>query len=169
MLWFNFALSSKHSSGPWFPLCSLHELLTSIRSVIWQLLALPSVSSKRGHETKKHVLLGCQTWRVLPPNIWSLTAIKANCLAKGELFICFWSASSAHISFFSTFRHISLRNSTCLHKLFLTSKNSCKEYFVERKQIKSTTAAYSKLHMFGGKTCPVCTQLEHVFSSHVHA
>ena len=30
---------------------------------------------------------------------------------------------------------------TCLQKLFLKSKNSCKEYFVEQKQIKSTTAA----------------------------
>ena len=26
---------------------------------------------------KKHVLIGCQTWRVLPPNIWSLPAVKA--------------------------------------------------------------------------------------------
>ena len=57
---------------------------------------------------------------------------------------------------------------TCLQKLFLSSKNSCKEYFDEQKQIKSTTAMYSKLHMFGGKTCHVCTQLEYVFSSHVH-
>ena len=57
---------------------------------------------------KKHVLIGCQTWRVLPPNIWSLTAVKAHCRAKGELFICFWSASCAHISFFfSTISHIS--------------------------------------------------------------
>ena len=49
------------------------------------------------------------------------------------------------------------------------SKNFCKEYSVEQKQIKSTTAAYSKLQMFGGKTCHACTQLEHVFSSRVHA
>ena len=40
-----------------------------------------------------------------------------------------------------------------LYKLFLMSKNSCKEYFVVWKQIKSTTAASSKLRMFGGKTC----------------
>ena len=56
---------------------------------------------------KKHVLIGCQTWHALPPNIWSLTAVKANCCAKGNLFMCFWSAHSALISFFSTFRHIS--------------------------------------------------------------
>ena len=62
---------------------------------------------KRGHETKKHDLIGRQTWRVLPPNVWSLTAVKANCHAKGKLFICFWSARSAHISFFPTFTHIS--------------------------------------------------------------
>ena len=56
---------------------------------------------------------------------------------------------------------------------FLKSKHFCKEYSVERKQIMSTTAAYSKLQnlklMFGGKTCHVCTQLEHVFSSRAHA
>ena len=57
----------------------------------------------------------------------------------------------------------------CLQKLFLMSKNSCKKSFFERKQIKSTTADYSKLWMFGGTTCHVCTQLEHGFSSRVHA
>ena len=38
------------------------------------------------------------------------------------------------------------------------SKNFCKECFAEQKQIKSTTAAYSKLWMFGGKTCHVVMQ-----------
>ena len=43
------------------------------------------VASKRGHETKKHVLTeGCQTWCVFLPNIWSLTAVKANCRTKGK-------------------------------------------------------------------------------------
>ena len=35
-------------------------------------LRLPSVTSKRGHETKKHVLIGCQTWRIkqtVAPNL----------------------------------------------------------------------------------------------------
>ena len=50
---------------------------------------ISSVAAKHGHETKKkHVLIGCQTWRVLLPKIWSLTAIKANCRAKGKLFLC---------------------------------------------------------------------------------
>ena len=31
------------------------------------------------------------------------------------------------------------------------------------KNKKSTTAAYSKLQMFGSKTCHLCIQLEHVF------
>ena len=66
-----------------------------------------SVASKCGHETKKHVLIGCHTWCVLPPNIWSLIAVKANCRPKGKSFICFWSACFSHISFFSTFSHIS--------------------------------------------------------------
>ena len=127
---------------------------------------IPLVPSKRVHETIKHVLKRCQTWRVLPPNIWISTAVKANCRAKGKLFICFWPALSA------LFRSSQLsgvflaqKQHTCLPKVFLTSKNSCKEYFVERKQIKSTTAGYSKLRMFGGKTCHVCAQLEFVFSS----
>ena len=113
---------------------------------------IPSAASKCGHDTKKHVLIGFQTWRFLPPNIWSLKAVKANCCAKAKLFICFWSARSAHISFFSTFRHISRSESVHLPpESNLTSNNSCKEYFVERKRIKSTTAACSKLRMFGGQ------------------
>ena len=40
--------------------------------------------------------------------------------------------------------YFSLRNST-----HASTNNSCKKYFDERKQIKSTTATYSKLHMFG--------------------
>ena len=32
---------------------------------------------------------------------------------------------------------------TCLQKVFLTSKNACKEYSVGQKQIKSTTAAHT--------------------------
>ena len=131
---------------------------------------IPLVPSKRVHETIKHVLKRCQTWRVLPPNIWISTAVKANCRAKGKLFVCFWPALSA------LFRSSQLsgvflaqKQHTCLPKVFLTSKNSCKEYFDERKQIKSTTAAYSKLRMFGGKTCHVWAQLEFVFSSRVHA
>ena len=115
---------------------------------------------------KKHVLIGCQTWRVQPPNTWSLTAVKAKCRAKGKLF----SAFRSYFIFLNFQAYFSLRNKhTWLQKLFLTSKNSCKEDFVERKQIKSTTATYSKLRMFSGKTCHVCTQLEHVFSSCVHA
>ena len=31
---------------------------------------IPSVASKRGQQTKKHFLIECQTWRILPPNIW---------------------------------------------------------------------------------------------------
>ena len=52
---------------------------------------------------------------------------------------------------------------TCLQKLFLTPKNSGKEYLVGWKQIKSTTAALSELQVFGAKTCHICAQLEHVF------
>ena len=79
---------------------------------------------------KKHVLIGCQTWRVLPPNI-SLTAVKANCRAKGKLFICFWSplSSSYLISFLNFQAYFSLRNSTLAsrdysYRLKILAKNT---------------------------------------------
>ena len=118
---------------------------------------LPSVASKCGHKTKKHVLIGCQTWRVLSPNIRTVASDQRVPL------ISFFNFSQLAGIFLSQKQH------TCLQKVFFPSKNACKEYFVEQKQIKSTTAAYSKLWMFGAKTCHVCTQLEHVFPSHVHA
>ena len=53
------------------------------------------------------------------------------------------------------------------------SKNSCEEYLVERKQIKSTKShllctwtfvqRHHKFWVFGSKTCHVCTQSKHVF------
>ena len=56
-----------------------------------------------------------------------LTAVKANCRAKGKLFTRFIFLNfQAH--FFAQ------KQNACLQKLFLTSKNSYKEYFVERKQ-----------------------------------
>ena len=76
------------------PPCSIHNEC----SLSWaQKLWLPSVASKHEHETKKHVLIGCQTWRVLPPNIWSLTAVKANCRAKGKLFTHISLLKKAHL------------------------------------------------------------------------
>ena len=103
---------------------------------------------------------------------WSLTAIKANSRTNGKLFILFFTSvfHSHFISLNSEGRiFLAQKQHTCLQKLFFTSKNSCKECFVEQKQIKSTTATSSKLRMFGTKTCHFCSQLEHVFSSHVLA
>ena len=63
-----------------------------------------------------------------------LTAVKANCRAKGKLFICFWCVSV--IFHFSQLSGIFLaqKQHTWLQKLFVTSKNSCKEDLVERKK-----------------------------------
>jgi len=58
--------------------CSVQNHLPSAASI--------SVDTRQN----KHVLIGWQTWHVLPPNIWS-----------------FWSACSAHILFLSRFKHIS--------------------------------------------------------------
>ena len=72
-----------------------------------------AAASKRGHETKRHVLIGCLTWRVFPPNIWSLKAVKANCRAKGKLFICFlMSAFRWFFIFLNFLTYFSLRNTT---------------------------------------------------------
>ena len=129
------------------------------RPLVANATKLLSVTSKHGHETKRHVLIGCQTWRVLPPNInfevWQL--LKQTVMPKDYVF----DRRILLIFHFSQLSGIFLtqKQHTYLHKLFLKSKYSCKEYFVEQKQIKSTTAAYPKLWMFGGKTCHVCTQL----------
>ena len=46
---------------------------------------------------KKTVLIGCQTWSVLPPNIGSLTAIKGNCRDAN-----LWRSKIWRLSFFMT-------------------------------------------------------------------
>ena len=144
------------------------SLTTGSPSSVWEFKHYRRVTSKRGHETKKTCSNRVPDMTCSAAEHLKLTAVKANCRAKGKLFICFWCVSV--IFHFSQLSGIFLaqKQHTWLQKLFLTSKN-CKEDLVERKQIKSTTATYSILRMFGGKTCYVCTQLEHVFSSRVHA
>ena len=105
------------------------------------------VASKRGHETKKHVLTeGCQTWCVFLPNIWSLTAVKANCRTKRSSLYVF-DQLILFIFHFSQLSGIFItqKQHTFLQKLFFMPKNFCKEYFVGQKQINLTTPAYSKL------------------------
>ena len=131
---------------------------------------IPSVPSKRVHETIKRVLKGarhdvfCRQTSEFRQPLKQNVAPKVSCLyVFHQRFPLIFRSSQLSGIFLAQKQH------TCLPKVFLTSKTSCKEYFVERKQIKSTTAAYSKLRMFGGKTCHVCAQLELVFSSRVHA
>ena len=63
--------------------------------------------------------------------------------ALGIAVFFFISAFCSYFIFLNFQAYLSLRNSRLpSRKLFLTSENSCKEYFVERKQIKSTTATY---------------------------
>ena len=96
----------------YIPVMSKISQVKSLKSVggreqsYMRILVILSVASKCEHE-KKTCSNKCQTWCVLPPNIWSLTAVKANCCAKCKLFVCFWSGHFAHISFFLTFRHTS--------------------------------------------------------------
>ena len=111
---------------------------------------------------KKHVLTGCcQTFKVWQPLKQTVTP-KASCLyVFDQCILLIFHFSQLPGTFLAQKKH------TCFWKLFLTSKHSCKEYFVERKQMNSTTTACSKLWMLGSKTCHVCTQLELQFIPHL--
>ena len=104
---------------------------------------------------KKHVLTGCcQTFKVWQPLKQTVTP-KASCLyVFDQCILLIFHFSQLPGTFLAQKKH------TCFWKLFLMSKHSCKEYFVERKQMNSTTTACSKLWMLGSKTCHVCTLLE---------
>ena len=99
---------------------------------------LPSVASKRGHETKKVPNVTCFAAK-------HLTAVKENRRFKGKLFICFWSARSAHVSFLSmTFRHVlSLRNIT------LVSRKYSERLKIVAKNIRSTACPLYRVKTAG--------------------
>ena len=116
---------------------SLDPTMISVGDVSYRLLHL-SVDTRQ----KKNVLIGYQTWRVLPPNIWSLTAVNKQTVTPKVSCLYVFDQRVPLIFHFSQLSVIFLaqKQRTCLQKLFLTSKNSCKQYFDEQKQIKSTTA-----------------------------
>ena len=132
--------------------------------------AIPSVASKRGHETKKtccnrvldmtcFVAKHFEVWQPLKQTVTP----KVSCLFVFDQRVPLkFHLSQLSVTFLAQKQH------TCLQILFLTSKNLVRTDSVEQKQIKSTTAPYSKLRTFGAKTCHFCTQWEHVFSSRVH-
>ena len=96
-------------------------------------LKIPSVAStcKRGHETKKT----CSN-RMLHMTCFNAKHLK------------FYQNSAFHSSLFHFSQLAGIfhpQKQLCLKNVFLTSKNACKEYFFEQKQIKSIAAAYSKL------------------------
>ena len=72
---------------------------------------IPSVASKHGHETKKTCSNRVPDMTCFAPNIWSLTAIKANCHAKGELFMFLVNKFCSYFIFLSFQAYFSLRNS----------------------------------------------------------
>ena len=71
---------------------------------------------RRGHETKKHVLIGCQTCD-LPPSIYEKRS-KPNRRAKGKLFMFLMSAFRSYVFHFSqpSGIYVSLRNSTLVSR-----------------------------------------------------
>ena len=95
-------------------------------------------------------------------------AIKANCCARGNY--CCLNMFLISV-FHSTFRHISHSETAHLPPvLFLMSKNSCKEYFAVESENKSSRRRPSAPNFEClAATHHVCSQLEHVFSSRVHA
>ena len=108
-------------------LCSFRQHTTKSP---WHLLPLVPVFMRSGHETKKHVLIGFQTWRVLSPNIWSLTAVKQTVAPdqRVPLISIFHFSQLAGI-------FLAQKQRTCLQKVFLASKNACKEYFVKQNPL----------------------------------
>ena len=132
-----------------------------------RILVILSVASKCEHE-KKTGSNKCQTC-VLPLNIWSLTAVKANCCTKCKLFVCFWSAHFAHILFFFTFRHIS-RSETCtlasrnhrpkiLAKNILLSKNKSSWQQPPTPNFECLVAKHWYLHPITTCFFLMCTRL----------
>ena len=114
---------------------------------------LPSVASKRGHETKKVPDVTCFAAK-------HLTAVKENRRFKGKLFICFLSARSAHVSFLSmTFRHdLSLRNIT------LVSRKYSERLKIVAKNIRSTACPlYRESKQL--ENCHFCTKKVSVYNS----
>ena len=98
----------------------------------------------------------CRPFEVWQP-LTQTVAPKVGCL------LCSWPACLLIFHFPQLSGILAQKQPTGLQKLFFMSKNSCKDYFVEWKQINSTTATNFKLQMFGAKTCHSCTQLEQVF------
>ena len=81
--------------------------------------------------------------------------------------MCLYYVLDQHIPFIFHFSQLSgiflsQKQHTCLHKLFLTYKNSRKEYLLTENKSswqKSPILNFKWL----GKTCDVCIQLEHLF------
>ena len=97
------------------------------------------------------------------PSQGIIVAVKANCRAKREVVYMFLiSAIRSYFTFLNFRAYFSLRNST------LASRNYSYHLKILKKNIllsvqQSTTAAYSKLRMFDGKTCHVCKPNYNVF------
>lgn len=102
------------------------------------------------------------------PSQGIIIAVKANCRAKREVVYTFLiSAIRSYFTFLNFRAYFSPRNST------LASRNYSYHLKILKKNIllsvqQSTTAAYSKLWMFDGKTCHVCNPNYNVFFPHVY-
>ena len=132
-----------------------------------RILVILSVASKCEHE-KKTCSNNCQTWCVLPLNIWSLTAVK--CRAKCKLFVCFGSAHFAHISFFLTFRHISRSETAHLPpEIILNVQKFLQRIFCWAKTNQVDNSHQLQTSNVWQQNIDIYTQSQHVFSSCVHA
>ena len=92
-----------------------------------------------------------------------MTAIKA------KLVYMFLISAFRSYFIFATFRHISRSETAHLTPvIILNVSNSCKEYFVEWKQIKLTTAPTQNFECLVAKHVDGCTWLEHFFLTCTH-
>ena len=99
----------------------------------WQTVTTVGCIYSWTRKAKRHVL-GCQKWLVLPPNIWSLTAVKPTCCAIGNLM--FLISALPLIFHFSHLLGIYLaqKQHTCLQKLLLHWKIVAKNILLNEKQ-----------------------------------
>ena len=80
-----------------------------------------------------------------------------------KLYVCFWSVRCAHISFLSTFSHISRLETAHLRPEIITSKILVKNILLSENKSSRQKLPTPNIECLAGKTCHVCTQLERFF------
>ena len=135
----------------------------------WQTVTTVGCIYSWTRKAKRHVL-GCQKWLVLPPNIWSLTAVKPTCCAIGNLmFLISALPLIFHFShllgiFLAQKQHTPLEIVVNIEKLWLRIFCWTKNNQVDNSRLSQTSNVWrqntSYLHPI--RTCSLltCTRLD---------